>query len=285
MRLICPNCGAQYEVPDEVIPESGRDVQCSNCGDTWFQNHPDHPYMSDASPEAEFGPEDEPDWTEVQDNPPEPETEPEPEAQPEDDADTATRRGIDPDVASVLREEASREQQAREADVRGGLETQPDLGLTQADDETGKRKHQARSRMARLRGMSAPEAGAEISEGLDEDDLDPGSRRGLLPDIEDIKSTIAEDASTETRDTSARDGSKTAKKPARKSGFRKGMRLSIILALIGVTLYIFAPQISEALPAAAGPLSSFTEAVNQARVMVNDRIAGIVVQVQALIGG
>ena len=42
MRLSCPNCGAQYEVPAEVIPENGRDVQCSNCGHTWFQLHPDH---------------------------------------------------------------------------------------------------------------------------------------------------------------------------------------------------------------------------------------------------
>ena len=37
MRLVCPNCGAQYEVDDQVIPEGGRDVQCSNCGHTWFQ--------------------------------------------------------------------------------------------------------------------------------------------------------------------------------------------------------------------------------------------------------
>lgn len=42
MRLICPNCGAQYAVDDRVIPEAGRDVQCSNCGNTWFQVHPDH---------------------------------------------------------------------------------------------------------------------------------------------------------------------------------------------------------------------------------------------------
>lgn len=42
MRLTCPNCGAQYEVPDDVIPAAGRDVQCSNCGNTWFQAHPDH---------------------------------------------------------------------------------------------------------------------------------------------------------------------------------------------------------------------------------------------------
>lgn len=41
MRLICPNCDAQYEVGAGVIPLSGRDVQCSNCGQTWFQTHPD----------------------------------------------------------------------------------------------------------------------------------------------------------------------------------------------------------------------------------------------------
>ncbi|WP_204113506.1 zinc-ribbon domain-containing protein [Shimia biformata] len=41
MRLNCPNCGAQYEVPDDVIPKAGRDVECSNCGNTWFQVHPD----------------------------------------------------------------------------------------------------------------------------------------------------------------------------------------------------------------------------------------------------
>ena len=37
MRLICPNCDAQYEVDAAMIPASGRDVQCSNCGRTWFQ--------------------------------------------------------------------------------------------------------------------------------------------------------------------------------------------------------------------------------------------------------
>ncbi|WP_444463295.1 zinc-ribbon domain-containing protein [Rhodobacter capsulatus] len=37
MRLICPRCGAQYEVDDVVIPAAGRDVQCSGCGQTWFQ--------------------------------------------------------------------------------------------------------------------------------------------------------------------------------------------------------------------------------------------------------
>lgn len=37
MRLVCPNCAAQYEIEDGVIPPSGRDVQCSSCNETWFQ--------------------------------------------------------------------------------------------------------------------------------------------------------------------------------------------------------------------------------------------------------
>ena len=41
MRLVCPNCSAQYEVDAAVIPESGRDVQCSNCGHTWWQRRAD----------------------------------------------------------------------------------------------------------------------------------------------------------------------------------------------------------------------------------------------------
>ena len=288
MRLICPNCGARYEVPDEVIPENGRDVQCSNCGDTWFQTHPDHPFVPEAEPDQNHVPEEQPDWTEEENSGPEPEDEYqyEPEQKTEEEeTETATRRGIDPDVASVLREEADREQQARKADARGGLETQPDLGLMPADEETDRRRHQARLRMARLRGMPTDAAEAEADSGLDRDDLDSGSRRTLLPDIDDIKSTITEDASTQKRDRSARDGSKNAPKPAGKSGFRTGLRLSIILALIGVAAYIFAPQISNAVPALAEPLSGYVNAVNQIRLLVNDQIAGLVAQVQALIGG
>lgn len=38
MRLTCPNCTAQYQVPADAIPENGRDVQCSACNHTWFQS-------------------------------------------------------------------------------------------------------------------------------------------------------------------------------------------------------------------------------------------------------
>ena len=38
MRLVCPKCVAQYEVDDQAIPETGREVQCANCEHIWFQD-------------------------------------------------------------------------------------------------------------------------------------------------------------------------------------------------------------------------------------------------------
>ncbi len=52
MRLICPNCVAQYEVDQDVIPPEGRDVQCANCGHNWFQ---DSIQMFSADPDTPFG--------------------------------------------------------------------------------------------------------------------------------------------------------------------------------------------------------------------------------------
>ncbi len=36
MRLTCPNCGTDYEVPDGMVPASGRHVQCTECHTRWF---------------------------------------------------------------------------------------------------------------------------------------------------------------------------------------------------------------------------------------------------------
>lgn len=40
MRLTCPNCGAEYQVPDGVIPPGGKHVQCSACHTRWFMHGP-----------------------------------------------------------------------------------------------------------------------------------------------------------------------------------------------------------------------------------------------------
>ncbi len=54
MRLTCPNCGARYEVDDALIPEEGRDVQCSDCFTTWFQAGVKKPVADAQTPRAPF---------------------------------------------------------------------------------------------------------------------------------------------------------------------------------------------------------------------------------------
>ena len=170
MRLICPNCDAQYEVPDEVMPSSGRDVQCSNCGQTWFQHHPDFPPLDDeddsristvsaalsAREDADDGVAPEHDV-----DAPAPASPPEPDADAAEDPDAGEsahpapppRKQLDPSVADILRQEAEAEQEARRRRQAQTLESQPDLGLEEADQPSeSDRAQQAKARMSRLRG-------------------------------------------------------------------------------------------------------------------------------------
>jgi predicted Zn finger-like uncharacterized protein len=36
MRLFCPNCHAEYDVPEGMVPAAGRHVQCTACHTRWF---------------------------------------------------------------------------------------------------------------------------------------------------------------------------------------------------------------------------------------------------------
>ena len=310
MRLTCPNCGAQYEVPDEVIPETGRDVQCSNCGDTWFQAHPDH------APAA--GPEDAPDAPPA----PEPEDHAAPEEAPEaeydaaldadedDDASSDTkahdqppaaedadeahaaraddpapqheaqRRELDPAIRDLLREEAEREQQARAADV-GGLETQTEMGLDDSDDDM--RTRQARERMARLRGEDAGTSDSESSGGVapgatepDTDghaDIDPSSRRNLLPDIDQINSSLDSDRAQRHDAAAAQDAAQAA--PRKSAGFGRGFTLAVFLFCVLTLIYVFAPQIAELHPALQSAMETYVSTVNQLRVFLNETVASL----------
>lgn len=262
MRLTCPNCGAQYEVPDEVIPESGRDVQCSNCGETWFQQHPAHAEAGVATAPDPAGGGDR-DWAE-----PDEDQGPEPAAATAEPPPPSERPQLDPGIARVLREEAKREARARDKEARGGLETQADLGLDMAEDDDDRRSHQARARMARLQGK------ATTQEDFEADDIDAGSRRDFLPDIDDINSTISAGGTSDYRDTSARDGTR-ATQPVPRGGFGRGLRLAILLAIIATALYLFAGRIGEAMPALASPLAAYAEAVDGLRAMLNEQVYGL----------
>ena len=134
MRLICPNCDAQYEVADDVIPHDGRDVQCSNCGKTWFQYHADHPPKVDDTP-----------------NPPQNDADPATKAGSDGALSEQQRRELDSSVADILRQEAELESDARSR-AGEGLESQPELGLEGSESDEQRRARESRERMARMRG-------------------------------------------------------------------------------------------------------------------------------------
>ncbi|WP_147107847.1 zinc-ribbon domain-containing protein [Tateyamaria sp. syn59] len=254
MRLICPNCDAQYEVVDDVIPAEGRDVQCSNCGQTWFQHHPDHmPDDTDADegPVDQVPADDEPAEEEERTEAPEPK-----------------RRELDPSVADILREEAEVESKARASEAEA-LESQPELGLDSAEADGDRRAREARARMSRMRGEDpAPEQVSEAAATA----AAIGSRRDLLPDIEEINSTLRSTGDRETAPAAdmAADPAEAAQS---RSGFRRGFLLMILLAVVLLVIYVFAPDIARSVPQADPLLSSYVAQVDSARVWLDGQVA------------
>ncbi len=232
MRLICPNCGAQYEVADDVIPEEGRDVQCSNCANTWFEKPQDGSIESafaDVAPKAPPAPE------------PAPAPQPAPSPEPQ-------RQALDPAIADILREEAAREAQARKVENDTAFQMQPDLGMTEPDNANV---------------LTAPEAAVVDSTSNFEKPV-PDNHKELLPDIEEINSSLRPES--ERIDL---DGPSPEIGRRNKSGFARGFMFTILILLVLVTVYIFAPQISETVPQVAEPVNQYVELINEWRLSLD----------------
>lgn len=275
MRLTCPNCGAQYEVPDNVIPAEGRDVQCSDCGTTWFQDKPGTETRADADTPPTYDapdPDSEPqeDFTaETQESveqpsdlePDEDDIDYEEEDAPEPQVDDPRpKRKLDASVTAVLREEATREQALRAAEA-SGLETQPDLGLEQPSrQDTVQRAQQTRERMARLRGED-PDAPPQ--------NATQGSRRGVLPDIEEINSSL-----NGNPNAAMSAGTDAAAYPAQRnrSGFVRGFTVTILLTVGAALIYQNAGALSAAVPEAAPALDAYVTWVNESRVWLHSQV-------------
>lgn len=269
MRLTCPNCDAQYEVPDEVIPHEGRDVQCSNCGDTWFQAHPDNPVTAPdvadeppvPEPEAEAEPEPQAVDDGYQDDPAKDNAQDEAPEESPDDTPPPQQSETDPGISGILREEAEREAQLRASEAQAPLESQPDLGLDNAPgDEPGRRALQARERMARIRGQETVKT-----------KVDPGSRRGLLPDIEEINSTLRSSDDGASANTAV--GAVHIDDPVRKRGFSRGFALILIVAVVMALVYVNAGKISDTVPQTETALNGYVSTIDQARLWLDTKLS------------
>ncbi|AZL58992.1 hypothetical protein EI545_09170 [Tabrizicola piscis] len=156
---------------------------------------------------------------------------------------------VDESVLAILREEAEREAQARRAEARP-LESQTDLGIDAA-----------------MPGRQKPALVASNGALLDGDTEaahKPSARRDLLPDVEEINSTLRP---SETA-TEAADGQPLP--PVRESmGFRSGFLMVMTVAIIGAAVYIMAPRLSGWVPAMAAPLESYVSAVDGLRLSLD----------------
>lgn len=246
MRLTCPNCSAQYEVPDEVIPEEGRDVQCSNCENTWFQaKYPDQPEPAAVTPISE-----EPAAEETAADPTptpvdeafaaEPQAEPKSEPAPEKPEATGN---IDPAVAGILQEEAAREAELR-AQEGGSIETQPDLALDTPPEPDPERA---------IKELTATETAEDAGQKDD------------LPDVEAINSSLRSDDIMGAEDEPA---------PRKSGGFVRGFALILIVGIILLLIYGNAQKISEAVPQAEPILTPYVSLVDQARLWLEAQTSG-----------
>ncbi len=259
MRITCPNCEAHYEVDAGLIPASGRDVQCSNCGRTWFQEAPvpeNDVQLAPPAPAPEHVAEPEPEQT------PEPEAhkepEPAPDPEPVDEVDEAEQpaaapepRKHDESILGILREEAEREIAARRAEEQSSLESQPELGLAE-ELRSGAETHQLGDHMAKLRGDADPKA-------------DPDTPRSeLLPDIDEINSTLTASTAEEQAVAAA-----LAEQAQHRRGFRLGFSVVALIVAGLIFLYMFSGAIASAMPGLEPAIASYVDGANAVRLWID----------------
>lgn len=277
-RIVCPNCRARYDIPRNVIPAEGRDVQCSSCGHTWFQAAPAQAAPQQPPPQpaeatsGQTGLDDLPDWAAtdqpgladlpdraagdvgLDDLPSRTDTDAEGADEPEE-GPAPPRPALSEQAADVFREERALEAQRRAR--AQSLESQPELGLEPSpEDAADRRARQARARMARLNDDAPPAAEASRR---------AASRSDLLPDVDEITQSLRGGAYLRPNPPPAMARYDTR----RTGGFSRGFAIAMLLGIAVVAIYAYAGDIATTIPQTAPILSAYVEALNGAREWVD----------------
>ena len=191
----------------------------------------------------------------------------------------------------LLREEAAQESRIRAQESGGAaLETQPDLGLD--DNAVADRAVEARRRIRRPmaaqteRPAPRPPAPETASDTLPPPPEDPqvspqpprastGSRRDLLPDIEEINSTLRPDAKALASAADQSNGDPIAENAARGRGIRRGFAVMVALTTLAVVIYSQADAIGQRAPSVQPALASYSTWVNERRKQLDETVSAI----------
>ncbi|MEL6586683.1 MAG: hypothetical protein AAFQ50_08460, partial [Pseudomonadota bacterium] len=310
-----------------MVPADGRDVQCSNCGTTWFQEG----RRRDAAPS------DRPVRRAAEDA--------SDAAIPELEVE-APRRGAtaDEETLEILRQErahearqraaARRRQPSLEAEIEEDLDSIGDLSLgaesraeaaaerrrmaeaaefarsREAEEEAAlspseRMRRREKTRVPQLTDTEAPpddtedvaEAIAAVlkidaggtaptpSANMTAPEAAPGAiaaaaatggasaRRELLPDIEEINSSLRPD--DRVPEAAAVEDAQEVPAKGSSNGFRIGFLAIMAVVLVLVLLYVFHGPLGEAVPALAGTLEGYAAWVDQQRVTLERSVEGL----------
>lgn len=228
MRLICPNCDAQYEVDDNAIPKDGRDVQCSSCQQTWFQK-----------PSAQL-------------------------KQEEEAEAVAAIHKPDESVLEVLREEAEREARARSNETQGAKETQSVEDTPPAsepdpaqEEDVSPLAETVRKHMANPKEAASNPAQEEASL-LGDYAASNSTGQHELPDIEELNSTLR----AKSDDIEAEKEKEAPPTQQNRSSFRIGFGLVLTIAMLLLLAFSNAEWIIEKLPQSEPYMIRFVGVMN-----------------------
>ena len=264
MRLVCPNCSAQYDVDAAAVPPTGRDVQCANCAHNWFQG-PEFtvaPSHEDATPAPQHKNED----------PPEAALAPAPRHRR-----PPRTIGPDPEVLDILRQEAKREAQERKRSPATDAEVAEQIDFTkdlpqdpvkaqENDDKRQRaertRRNQVRERTRRLNIDTEAEATRAETEAALEDVANTTNSSGerpvrpvrsnVLPNIEELNSSLRSANERRTNEKTATAVILSA------TSFRYGFLTACATGLLLAASYLLGVQISEAIPQLGGVIDGYT---------------------------
>ena len=237
MRLICPRCGAQYEIDDAAIPAAGRDVECSACEHVWRASRPALPTPRDV-------------------------TDPDP-AGFDPAARPSLNQKLSDSVLDILREEAARELDARAAErnaARAAERTAAALVQIEA----------ARSRPPQAIG----DADAAPGEPIPHSPTQPAipllsAPTASIPPV--TPETDPRDPRLHLPSVAAQPQPAPRAAAARRSRRRHdaGFHLALMVALIAVALYALAPRLADQ-GRAGEALMRWHGQVNEARDWLSD---------------
>lgn len=153
------------------------------------------------------------------------------------------------------------EAERRAQDDSQGLESQPELGLEQPV-----RKRIIPADIPSLREKEAQDAAeAQPEDTPIEEETAHRSRRDLLPDVEDINSTLRTREAPKVRAVRTPGELMEDPEEVRQRGFRSGFFLTLIFALLLAMFYVKAGALSASMPATAPALRAYVETVDTAR--------------------